>query len=219
MITLFLATPVLFAQAQDQAKAKEILNKVSAKYKSYNTFKADFTYTLEMQADNVKETQKGSLNVRRDKEPGKEKFRLELGDMLLISDGKTFWSYQKETNEVTISNYDPKDLGFNPADIFTIYEKGYLSAYMGDETVNGKSCNIVELTPQDKKQNVFKVKLYTDKKTNEIVRSKIFEKSGNIYTIDINGFNPNIKTADTDFTFDTSKYKGVTVVDTRTKKK
>ena len=42
------------AEAQNTAKAKEILNKVSKKYKSYSNIKADFKFTLEIQAEKFK---------------------------------------------------------------------------------------------------------------------------------------------------------------------
>jgi outer membrane lipoprotein-sorting protein len=209
MVLLMVYGATAGVQAQDVAKAKEILNKVSAKYKGYKTVKADFKYTLEIQAQKFKEEQKGTLYLKGGK------FRLDMGNQTVISDGKTMWTYLKESNEVQINNFDSKALGINPAEIFTMYEKGFLYAYMGDQTVNGKSCYAIELTPTDKKQTYFKIKMYVDKKTNNIVQSKIMEKNGNIYTYDITTFTPNVELAETFFTFDKTKYPKVSVVDLR----
>jgi outer membrane lipoprotein-sorting protein len=199
-------------QAQNAAKAKELLNKVSAKYKSYKTVKADFKYILEIQAEKFKEEQKGTLYLKKDK------FRLEMTDQTVICDSKNLWTYMKDVNEVQINNYTPATMDINPAEIFTMYEKGFLYAYTGEETINKKPVHVIELTPTDKKQSFFKVKLFIDKATNSITQSKIFEKNGNIYTFEIMNFTPNPAVEDNFFTFDTSKMPKSSVVDLRKKK-
>ncbi|MGZ5244730.1 MAG: LolA family protein [Bacteroidia bacterium] len=198
-------------QAQNTAKAKEILNKVSTKYKSYKAVKADFKYILEIQAEKFKEEQKGTIYLK------KNKFKLEMDDQTVICDDKTLWTYMKDVNEVQINTYSPQTMDINPAEIFTMYEKGYLYAYMGEETINKKVMHVIELTPTDKKQSFFKVKLFVDKANNSITRSKIFEKNGNIYTFEIQNFTPNPNVDDTFFTFDTSKMPKQNVVDLRKK--
>ncbi|RYD73049.1 MAG: outer membrane lipoprotein carrier protein LolA [Sphingobacteriales bacterium] len=199
-------------QAQNAAKAKEILSKASSKYKSYKAVKADFKYILEIQAEKFKEEQKGTLYLK------KQKFRLEMADQTVICDSKTLWTYMKDVNEVQINNYSPQTMDINPAEIFTMYEKGYLYAYMGEETINKKTVHVVELTPTDKKQSFFKVKLFIDKVTNSIAQSKVFEKNGNIYTFEILNFTPNPPAEDNLFTFDTTKMPKQNVVDLRKKK-
>lgn len=203
------------AQAQNNVtKAKQILDKVGAKYKGYSTLKADFKYTLEMQAEKIKEEQKGTLYLK------KSKFRLEMPDQTVICDNKSIWTYLKDANEVQINDYDPKAMDVNPSEIFTMYEKGYLYTYTGEETINKKVYQVIELTPTDKKQNVFKVKLYIEKTSQTLFRSKIYEKSGNIYTYEIITQQPNIKLDDAAyFTFDKAKFPKVSVVDLRTSKK
>ena len=44
-------------------KAEKILDDVSKKYKSLKSFQAKFTYTLENKADNIKETQTGTITT------------------------------------------------------------------------------------------------------------------------------------------------------------
>jgi outer membrane lipoprotein carrier protein len=216
IITAFFALLVISAGAQAQnntAKAKEILDKVGAKYKGYSTLKADFKYTLEIQSEKFKEEQKGTLYLK------KAKFRLEMPDQVVICDNKSIWTYLKDANEVQINDYDAKAMDVNPSEIFTMYEKGYLYTYSGEETINKKVYHLIELTPTDKKQNVFKVKLYVDKANNTLFRSKLFEKSGNIYTYEILSQEPNLKLDDAVyFSFDKTKYPKVTVVDLRTGK-
>ena len=94
-----------YAFAQKDAEAKKILSAVSAKYKSYDIVKADFTFTLDDPQANVKDIQTGTL-IARSKA---NKFKVIInspGDKTtsaeeIISDGKSQWTYQTErTKEV-----------------------------------------------------------------------------------------------------------------------
>lgn len=191
------------AQAQNTEKGKEILSGMSKKYKSYGTIKADFKYILEVQSEKFKEEQKGTFFLKG------QKFKLEMGDQIVICDGKTIWTYLKEANEVQMNRYDPKSMNISPTEIFTMYEKGFLYGYTGDEG----NLQVVELTPNDKKVNYFKVKIFVDKTKSSINKSKIYEKNGNIFTYEITNQTPNFPMADNFFIFDKAKYPKVTVTD------
>ena len=215
IITAVLAVSFLsiHANAQDVNKAKEILNKVSAQYKKFSNLKVDFKYINEVQGDKkFREEEKGTLSLK------KTKFELDMTDQVVISDGKTLWTYIKDAKEVQINNYSSKVMDVNPAEIFTIYEKGYLYGYTGEETEGKRTLQVIELTPNDKKQSFFKVKLFINKANNNIVRSKIYEKSGNIYTYEILNQVADSKMPDTMFSWDPKKYPGVKTVDLRSKK-
>ena len=202
---ILLLLPFVFqtVNAQNTAKGKEILSAMSKKYKGYSTIKADFKYILEVQADKFKEEQKGSFSLKG------QKFRLEMGDQSVMCDGKVIWTYLKDANEVQVNRYDPKAMSIGPNEIFTMYEKGFLYAYMGDEGTS----QVVELTPNDKKVNYFKVKLFVDKLKNIIAKAMVYEKNGNIFTYEILNQVTNSPMADNIFVFDKTKYPKVTVTD------
>jgi outer membrane lipoprotein-sorting protein len=119
---------VTAAFAQKDADAKVILNKLSKQYRSYDAVKTDFTLTIDNQQANVKETQTGTL-ISRSK-TNKYKVTLYAAGKKtvtqdIISDGKNQWTFLKDANEVQLSAADNSEEGFNPAKIFTMYEKGY----------------------------------------------------------------------------------------------
>ena len=65
--TAFFAMIVLLAgtvQAQQDAKAKAVLDKLSQTTKSYKSVQIDFSFTLENKAANVKETNDGSVAMK-----------------------------------------------------------------------------------------------------------------------------------------------------------
>lgn len=199
------------ADAQTDAKAKQILAEVSKKYRSYDVVKTDFTFTLNNAQAKVKETQQGTLYVKANA----NKYKVAMTNQDLISDGKVQWTYLKNDKEVQISNVDLSGDALNPAKIFTIYEKGFKYLYTGDNKVGGKTYQMIDLSPTDIKKSVFKVRLSIDKATKQITNVVIFEKNGNTYTYNVKTFSPNIKVPETTFAFDAKKYPGVEVVDLR----
>lgn len=210
-----------YVSAQKDAAAKDILSKVSAKYKMYDVVKTDFVFTLDNQQAGVKETQSGTL-IAKSKV---NKFKVSIygaiatskniAEQEIISDGKTQWTYLKKDNEVQVSNADNSGEGLNPAKIFTIYEHGYKYLYTGEKKIGGHIYQEIDLTPEDDKKSFFKVRLEIDKVKKQIYSALIFDKNGNKYTYTLKSFVPNVTVADNVFSFDIKAHKGVEVVDLR----
>lgn len=211
LIALF-ATIALVAQntiTQTDKVADKLLNTISTRYKNFKTIKADFIYSVESKAENLNEKQKGSIHVKGNK------FRLDIANQLIICDNKTVWTYSKELNEVQINNFDPKKAPIRLDDIFTMYDKGFLSKILEQRKDGKNDIAIIELTPKDKKKNFFKIKLTIDKTNQTITKSQVFEKSGAIHTYTVTNQYPNIKLEDNFFTFDVKKYPKIEVIDLR----
>jgi outer membrane lipoprotein carrier protein len=205
------ATPTSNNPATDgnDKSADRILDNVSKKYKSHKSFQARFTYTIENKADNIKESQTGTITTSG------HKFRIEMAGQEIYCDGKTMYTFNKETNEVSISDYSPKDAEVNPSEIFTMYQKGFLSRFVEEKSEGGRLVQTIELSPKDKKKTFFKVRVTVDKAAMQILRSVIFDKNGNIYTYSVNKQTPNVAVDDKYFIFDKSKHPGVQVIDLR----
>ena len=204
-ITIFTSSAFI---SSDKA-ASQILEKVSKNYKSYKTIKAAFKIKILNKQDKTTQSEKGTLYVK-----GK-KFRVEMDGQEIYCDGKTMWTYLKDANEVQISNYNPKGSDINPSEIFTVYEKGFLSKFIGE----GKKGNVVteqiELTPTDKKKPFFKVKLTIDKVAKKIMDMTVLSKNGVESLYEITGFSPNINMEDDFFRFNKKAKPGVVEIDLR----
>jgi outer membrane lipoprotein-sorting protein len=192
-----------FTYAQTDAKAKAILAQVSKKYKTYDVVKADFVLTME--------NQQATLYVKAKA----NKYKIAMSDQDLISDGKTQWTYLKENKEVQVTGVDNSSNALNPAKIFTIYEQGFKYLYTGESKVGGKVYQMIDLSPTDPKSSYFKIRLSIDKNAKQIANAIIFENGGNKYTYAIKSLVPNVKVAESTFSFDAKKYPGVEVVDLR----
>lgn len=206
------------AFAQKDADAKKILNQLSTKYRSYDVVKADFTFSYENPQAGTKDSQNGTL-ISRSKS---NKFRVSIYsadnstmEQEIISDGKNQWTYIKKDKEVELSEVDHSSDNLNPGQLFTIYEKGYKYVYNGDEKVDGRLCQIVDLTPEDEKKPFFKIRLTIDKAKKQLYGAMIFDKNGNRYNYIIRSFTPNVKVPESTFTFDKKDHPGVELVDLR----
>jgi len=214
--TIFILTAT-HAFAQKDAQAKVILNQVSQKYRSYPVIKSDFSFTIDNPQANIKETRNGTLITQS--KGGKYKVILYTAtgaktdeEQEIISDGKSQWTYLKADKEVQVSDADNSGEGFNPAQLFTMYEHGYKYIYNGDQKIGGKTYQSIDLTPEDDKKPFFKIRLTIDKVKKQIYSALIFDKSGSKYNYTLRSLTPATKVPDNTFTFDTKAHPGVEVV-------
>ncbi|MCU0390244.1 MAG: outer membrane lipoprotein carrier protein LolA [Thermoflexibacter sp.] len=200
----------ILAQSNKDPKVEAVLNGMSERYKTFKSFQADFTYTIESTQEKIKDTQEGSIIVKG------EKFRLNIGEQEIFNNMSTVWTYLKGENEVTITDYDPDGGDITPAEVYTMYKKGFKYTFADDVTdVDTKIYDVVDLIPEDRNLNYFKVRLVIDKKTKDLKSWKVFEKNGRRFLYTIVKFVPNVVVKDSDFTFDKNKYPKVTVIDLR----
>lgn len=195
--------------AQYDKKAFEKLEAMSAKYKNTEAYKSEFIYSLINDVENIQEDFVGTITVKGDK------FILDLDEQEIYNNGVTVWTYLPDVNEVNIDNYNPVENEITPSKIYTAYKEGYKYIYLGDEKVDGKSVSVIDLIPDNKNSQFFKIKLLISNKDSSLIGWTIFDKSGNKYKYSITDYTPDVKVEDKDFEFNTKKYPGVEVIDLR----
>lgn len=201
---------LLFAMqafAQKDPQALEILDAMSEKYKNIPAFTANFSYIMENDAEDIDEKFEGVITVKNNK------YKLEMSGQEIINDGVAVWTYLKDDNEVTISEYDDADEEITLSNIFTIYKSGY--KYLFLETKDNGKMDVVDLVPEDRDKTFYKIRMEIQKADRELKNFRIFDKSGSRYLYKINQFAVNNTITDADFKFDERKYPGVEVVDFR----
>ena len=212
---LFFVISTSFAQApkglgKSDPEAKKILDAVSAKFKTYQTVKANFTLKVENSAGKAQGTKTGVVQMKG------MKYKVVITGQEIICDGKTIWTFDKSANEVQLSNLDNSAGSITPQKLFTnFYDKDFLYIQNEDVKRGNKTYQVVELTPIDKTKPFFKVLIEVDKAASSIVSTKVFEKNGNRYTYSINSMSTNSAMPDDTFVFDPKKYPGVEVIDLR----
>lgn len=209
LVSLLIGTLLCFGQNDE--KAKQILDQVSAKTKSYSTINVKFDFVHENVEEDMKENTAGELSLKGNK------YLLGFMNNTIICDSKTIWTYMKDANEVNISTLDEdEETVFNPAKMLTIYETGFKYKFIQERFEAGHALYIIDLYPVDVENSDYsRVRLEIDKDKNQIHKINYFSKDENRFIIMVKEFTINPDLNDSLFTFDKSKYPGVEVVDMR----
>ncbi|MCG2617290.1 outer membrane lipoprotein carrier protein LolA [Terrimonas sp. NA20] len=214
MRSLYLAIGLLGSMAvtaqKSDPEAKKVLDAVSAKFKTYTSVQAGFSYKVEDSKGKVQSNKTGSITMKGNK------YKVNFGTTEIFCDGKTVWSYDKSSNEVTIDNLDASSGKLTPQKLFTnFYDKDFLYLLNGEKKLGAKTVQEIEMTPTDKSKAFHKVYLQVDKAAKTIYSTKVLENSGNRFTYTVTTMKTNAAVADALFTFDKKKYPGVEEVDLR----
>ena len=195
---------------KNDPEAKSVLDAVSAKFKTFKSVQSSFSLKIQNNTGKVLGTKTGTVFMKG------TKYRVNVTGQEIFCDGINISTYDKSTNELTITKLDPSANSITPQKIFTnFYDKDFLYKLNEEVKAGGKTLQQIELTPIDKSKPFFKVLVFVDKKTQTITSTKVFEKTGNIYTYSIENMNTTAPVNDTQFSFDAKKYPGVEVVDLR----
>lgn len=197
-------------QGKTDPAAKAILDGVSAKFKTFTTVQASFTYKVENAAGKVMSNLTGTIKMKG------TKYRISFNGQEIFCNGTTVWNYDKAANEVTISKLDASGGMITPQKLFTnFYDKDFLYMLNGEKKVGAKTMQEIEMTPVDKSKPFHKVYVQVDKNAKTLYSTKVLENAGNRYTYTIGTMTTNKPLADNVFVFDKTKYPGVEEVDLR----
>jgi outer membrane lipoprotein carrier protein len=193
--------------------AKKILDGVSAKFKTYKAVQLLFTLKVEDGKGKLEGSQQGTVYMKGNK------YRISMGgkeNKEIFSDGVTMWTYDKSSNEVTITKFDPSAKTITPQSLLTnFYDKDFLYKLNDEQKEGTRILQEIEMTPIDKNKSFHKVYVYVDKAKQGIYSTKVLDKNGNKYTYTVNSLNGTAPVNDQLFIFDKTKYPGVEEVDLR----
>lgn len=210
LLIVALAGNIVMAQ-QDQ-KAKDILDQVTSKTQTYKSIEANFSFEMENIEESIKETNNGSIILKGDK----YKVKLNELGMEVYSDGTNIWTYMKEINEVTISEFNGEsDDMMEPSKIFTMYQNGFNYKFVGESVKEGKSIYTIDLFPHEEDSAYKSIRVSIDKSMMLICCARMYNQDGNTYSVMVNDLKTDKEYEDSFFVFDKSKYPGIEEIDMR----
>lgn len=195
LIMVFCVTSI---QAQN---AKEILNEVSKKARSYKNTVIGFKYAIFNPAENVSQETRGDVTLEGNK------YVLNLMGTVQMYDGKKLHIIVPEDEEINIYTLDEEDENaLTPAKMLTFYEDGYRYKMDVVQDENGRKIQFVKLIPIDSKSEFKQVLLGVDQQTKNIYKIIQTQNNGTNITITVNSFKTNQPLSETLFVFNESKY-------------
>ena len=191
-----------FAYAQSANDAKQLLDEVNAKVKSYNNIAIDFKYVLQNTEENIKQEMRGDVVLQGDK------YVLNAFGVTRIFDGKTLYTISPEDEEVTISSDNSEDEStITPSAMLSFYQEGYTYQMDIVQSVQGRKIQYVKLIPIDSNAEIQNVLLGIDINTKHIYNLIEVGSNNTKTTITVNSFKTNESLSKTLFTFDERKYE------------
>ncbi|PWA10632.1 LolA family protein [Flavobacterium laiguense] len=201
LLGIFLAFLIGFStQAQDK-KAKELLDQVTAKVKSYNNIVIDFKYSLNNAKENINQDSKGTVIMKGNQ------YTLNFMGITKIFDGKKTYTIVPEDEEITISTLNEKDdSAITPSKMLTFFNTGYKFSMDIVQNVGGKKIQYIKLIPTNPKDQRKEILMGIDSKTKNIYNVIEIGKKGTKTTLTVNSFKTNQPLQKNQFTFTQSKY-------------
>lgn len=142
----------------------------------------------------------------------RSKFTLDMNAMQVWFDGKTMWSYNKQIDEVNVTEPDKNEVGMiNPYSLLDRWDKDFKQTYAGVEG----GCHKIVLTPKTSAYDMKSATVYIRQNTYLPARFVITDKKGTDMTIVVKTFDDKVKVSDSYFVFDESKYPDAEIVDLR----
>jgi outer membrane lipoprotein-sorting protein len=188
------------AQAQD-VKAKALLDKVTAKVKSYDNISIDFKYSLNNAKENINQDSKGTVVMKGNQ------YVLNCMGITKLFDGKKTYTIVPEDEEVTVSTLNEKDDSvITPSKMLTFFNKGYKFSMDIVQNVSGKKIQYIKLVPSNPKDQRKEILVGVDSKTNNIYTIIEIGKKGTKTTLTVNSFKTNQALPKNQFTFAAGKY-------------
>lgn len=207
LIFISLSATVIYAQNVDGGATK-ILTELASKYSTYTSAVIDYTYKCEKNSK-VLDSEKGKLYVKGDK------YAYTFANQEFFCDGVTVWNLLKESNEVSIFDYDETDEGvINPIKLLTNWNKDFRAKFIREELIKDQMIQIIDLIPL-KGKVYYKIRLMINKEKTEEITIQIFDKDNAIYSYHIDKMVKNSSLPDSYFIFNTAKYPNVEVNDMR----
>ncbi len=203
LIMIFLVGTVLYA-----ADGSEIIKKTQRKYETTKTMSARFTQHFHWKLAGEQQQQDGNIWLK-----GDDKFKIETPDQIIVSDGKTLWTYSRVNNQVIIDRLEKSSQNLLPHDILLKYVNDYRPVQVTEEKINGVDCYIVRLVPKNEHTFIRAMRVWIDKK--EYITHKIEHVDVNENTTTYELYQIALDQSIPDKLFTFTKMNGVEVVDLR----
>jgi len=205
LIVLFLI-PIVSIYADDDAES--IVSSLQKKYGDAKDLSISFVQNVQFAVTKNTQTFGGKLVMKKG-----NKYRIEMEQQTIVTDGTTVWTFNKANNQVFIDTYKNDSQSFSPDKILTNLPDNYTATILGKEKQGDHELTILKLIPKKSRMNIQWMKVWVDADTWAMKKIQVFDASENLWTYDVNDVQMDTGIADAQFHFDVPA--GVDVIDLR----
>ncbi|CAA7390303.1 LolA family protein [Chryseobacterium fistulae] len=203
--SIAIATVGLVNAQTIDAKAKKILDDVTANYNSKKNSYFKFSFGSGMNGS-VTKTEPGIYYTAGDK------YKLKIMDTEQVFDGNKIYNINSDDMEVTIAKPNGSSTMFSPINYLTNYRNEYNVTYNGKKNVNGINTEFIKLTPI-KANGIKYVYLFLDSTKKQMVKIEQHGNNKDVAVIAIKEYKENQEVDPNMFVFDKNKYKNYIITE------
>jgi len=192
-----------------QETPARILKKIEQHIQGRGAVRIEFSETYQWKLIGEEHTTAGTLLLK-----GHDRFRVETPDQVIVSDGKSIWTFSRPSNRVVIDVFRNNDNTLLPRKVFLEYTKEYRAVLKGEQSVEGTPCFLVLFTDDTGEKMFPSVRVWVDKEVFIPKKIEQTDLSGNVTVFTLSSFVTDVETDNTDFTFTVPE--GADVIDLRT---
>lgn len=203
-MVLVLMVMMMQVNAQNDPKAKKILDAVSNTVKGYKTISAGFSIKSVSSRGVNNGTKTGTIITKG------QKYVLKEGKTEILCDGAKTYNYDG-SKTITVSAVEESGQTLTPQKILSgAYDKDFTYRLVATKG----NFHEIEMKPLDNRKNFSRVNIFVDKVKNMIARAIIIDKGNNTVQVGFTNIVANKNFADNLFAFNPGKYpKDVEILD------
>jgi outer membrane lipoprotein carrier protein len=188
--------------------AHEVLEKAREKFESLRDAELKFVQVTRFPLSGVEQRSKGLLQMKKP-----NCYRIESEDRVVVTDGKTVWSYSPANNQVLIDHFKMDEGAFSPDRILSAAPRDYASTLLGEEKLGSLQAYVVKLLPSEDGSFVKSMKLWIATSDDLTRKVEIVDANGKETTYTVSDLRTNIGLPDGRFVY--TPPRGADVVDLR----
>jgi outer membrane lipoprotein carrier protein len=151
---------ILALNLNGAAEEQKIMDRVEKAVRNANTLSISFQEKFIWKMTGEENTLSGTLLME-----GDDRFRIETEDQVLVSDGKTLWTYSRPANRVLIDKLAETEEALLPRQLLLQYTRGYSAARLPDENILGVPCTVLLFTDTEGTSYYSKWEIWIDPDT------------------------------------------------------
>lgn len=207
-LALFLCGAFMQVSRAGDDDVQDLVSRLQKKYDDMNDLSVEFVQTVHFAVTQSEQTFHGKLFMKKG-----NKYRVDLDQETIVTDGVSLWNFNKTTNQVFIDKYHESPKSFSPQRVLSNLPGNYNATDLGKEKMGETEVSIVKLMPKSASSNVKWIKAWIDPDNLEMRRIDLLDISENLWSYTVSDTRINTNIADSRFRFEVPP--GVEVIDMR----
>ncbi len=177
-------------------KAEDVLEKVRKRYDAVTDAELRFSQKILFPMTKVEQQSTGTLLIKK-----KNRYRVEMEDRTLVTDGQTIWSYSPANNQVIIDKFKQDEQSLSPEKILVGTPDNFTATVVGEEKLGDYETTVLKLVPRDEQSFIHSLRLWVDQKEWMIRQVEIIDLSEKQTTYTVLQVRTNIGLPDSRFVY------------------